>query len=104
MGRDDAPRFVVDSAARRLRCAVRVSRLRDLGGIPERALPIRQLSLAVLLAASFRRRCGQLVRAKANMVARAASVFTGAHHPAVSSRLQSNLLLLPRSLLHVLLG
>src|SRR5690349_11369508 len=77
----------------------RLRRLRDLGRLPERALHLRSLSLAVLLAGAFRLVAPCLVRAEAGMVAGAAAVLAGAAHPAVPRSLPVHLLLLPRRVL-----
>src|SRR4026207_106536 len=103
MGRDNAPRRLVGSAGCRVPHSVRFSRVRDLGCIPERVLRVRQLSVTVLFTARVRRLSALVVRPEAVMVAGAASVFTGADHPAISRGIPIHLLLLPRRLLQSVL-
>ena len=52
---DSAAGCVVGAAAGRLPRALHLHRLRDLGGVPGRALPLRHLPLAVLFARALRR-------------------------------------------------
>ena len=47
----------------------RLRGLRDLGGVPERALHLRPVSVAVLLAGALGRLAARLVRAQAGLVA-----------------------------------
>ena len=102
--RDLSPRRVVGGAAGGLPGAGRLRRLRHLGGVSERALHLRALSVAVLLAGDLRRRRARLVRPQAGVVAGAAAVLAGAPHPAVPRALPLHLLLLPRRLLQGVLG
>src|SRR5262245_13555898 len=101
---DDASRRVVGSAAVDLPRAVVLPRLRHLGGLPERALHVRQLSVAVLLAGDLGRLAARVLRAQARVVPGLAAVLAGALDPALPCRLSLHLLLLPRRLLQGVLG
>src|SRR5205085_266848 len=74
---DDAPRRLVGDAALRVRRADGVRRLRDVGGVPERKLRVRTVSLALLLAAPLQRRIAgaRLVRREAHRLAAAPSLL-----------------------------
>src|SRR6185437_3300173 len=95
---------MVASATRRLHDPRRIRRLRDLGGIPERSLHLRAVPLALLFAGAVGRSADGVVRRQAGMVARAAALFTGPDHPALSRPVPRHLLLLSRRLLQGILG
>src|SRR4029079_17074900 len=78
--------------------------LRDLGSVPERALHVRPLPVAVLLAGDLRRLAACVVRPKAGLLAVVAALFAGADHPALPGTLPVHLLLLPRRVLQGVLG
>src|SRR5689334_4161507 len=95
---------MVAAATRRLHDSERFRRVRHVGGVPERALHVRALSLALLLARDLRRFAPRLVWAEAVLVAGVRSLFAGADHPALSGLVPLHLLLLSRRLLQGLLG
>src|SRR5262249_1138629 len=95
---------VVGATGRRVSRAVHLSCLRDVGGIPERPLQLRTVSLTVLLSRDFRRIAAQLVWSKASGIAGMASFFPPLPHSSPSRLLSPDLLLLPRCLLQGLLG
>src|SRR5512146_3203084 len=59
--RDDAPRRLVASSARGIRRTLELPGVRDLGGVPERQLRVRQLPVAVLFAAAVRPSAARVV-------------------------------------------
>src|SRR6267142_2165310 len=98
-----AERPLVGLPADHLRGPRVVRRLHHLGGLPGRALPLRKLSLPVLLARAVR--LGErLVRPQARLVAGLAGVFAGDPDPLGARRVPADLLLLPRRLLQGVLG
>src|SRR6185503_8632573 len=99
-----AARCVVDRARADVHGARELRRLRDLGRLPERALPLRGLPLAVLLPRDLRRLAARVARPEARAVAGVASVLAGPDHPSVPGSLPADLLLLPGHLLQVVLG
>ena len=69
--RDDVPsRQMVGSATQRVPRTLGVRRLCDVGGVPGRALSLRAVPLAVLLARALRRLAARVVRPEARLVAR----------------------------------
>src|SRR6185295_10134070 len=66
---DHAAGCLVGAAVGDVPRLLRLHRLYHLGGVPGRALPVRRLSLAALLARDLRRRRAQLVRRQAGLVA-----------------------------------
>ena len=95
---------MVDDTARRLHRLHVVHRLRHVGGISERALRVRSVSLAVLCTGPVGRLRARVVWPAARVVAGAAAVFTGAADSSVPRTLPLHLLLLPRRVLQGLLG
>ena len=99
-----APRLVVGSACRGLPRLHVVHRVFDVGRLPERALHVRPLSLAVLFAGAVRRFAARAPGTEARLVAGVAAVLAGADHPPVPRALPRHLLLLPRRVLQGVLG
>src|SRR5947209_4336311 len=95
---------MVAAATRRIHHLDRLRRLRDVGGIPERALHVWAVSLAILLARDLRRSEDRLVRREAGVVAWATPVLAGADHPPVSRAVSFYVLLLSRRVLQSILG
>src|SRR5215471_11166239 len=95
---------MVGGTAFRIPWSFNVSDLFDVGGVSERALLLRAVSVAVLLSRDLGRFTARVVRAQAGLVSGNPPVFSGAAHPAVSWPLSPDLLLLPRCLLQSLLG
>src|ERR1051326_7262147 len=93
--RDLPPGRVVGAAARGLRHPRELRGIRHLVRLPERALHLGAVPLAVLQPRAVRRFAPCLVRAQARLVARMAAVQPGAHHPAVPGALPLHPLLLP---------
>src|SRR5262245_11660864 len=90
--RNCAARCLVAPAARCVPGDLDVHRVRDLGGVPRRALRLRTLSLTVLLPGNLRRITAQLVRSSSGGVAVVAAVLTGPADPADSGALPLHLL------------
>src|SRR6185295_18693843 len=92
--RDQPPRSMVGHAGHRFSRLVRVHRLRDVGGLSERALSLRTISLADVLARAFRLVAAQLVRSEARVVARCTPLLAYVSHHRRPARLSPHLLLL----------
>src|SRR5690606_36212584 len=90
---------MVAPAGRGLPRVERLHRLLHLGRVPGRALQLRQLPLALLLARALRGLRPRLVRSPPGMVARLASLLARVPDPVGARRLPAHLLLLPRRLL-----
>src|SRR6187399_2534017 len=102
--RDDAARRLVAAAAGHVPGALDLRGLRHLGGLPGRALPLRAVPLALLLARAVRRLAARALRAQASLVAVRDPLLGRAADPVGAGRLPLHLLLLPRRLLQVVLG
>src|ERR1700730_16048495 len=94
-----ATRHVVAGAAAGLPRPGHVPRIRELGGIPERALRFRPLHLTLLFARDFRRFAPRLLPWPAFLVPQLPAVFAGAVHPLDTGTVPLHLLLLSRGLL-----
>ena len=101
---DRPPRRLVGAAGGDLHHPRELRRLRHLGRVPERVLPLGPVPVALLLARTVRRLAARVVRAQARLVAGAAAVQPGAAHPPLSRALPLYLLLLPRRVLQGVLG
>src|SRR5262245_64727062 len=101
---DHAAGRVVGHAAGDVPRALGLRRVRHLGRVPERALHLRSLPVAVLLARAIRRLAARLVRREAGRRAAVAAVLARAADPALSGPLPSHLLLLPWRVLQGVLG
>src|SRR5690348_4118963 len=95
---------MVAPATCRLHDPRRLRRLCDVGRIPKRALHLRAVPIAVLLAGAVGRSPHGVVRRETRLVAGPAAVLAGADHPAVSRPVPLHLLLLSRRILQGLLG
>src|SRR5512132_1167889 len=95
---------MVAAATRRLHDPRRIRRVRDMGRVPERALRVWSVSVAVLFARAVRRSAHCVVRRKARMVADASAVLSGADHPAFSRAVSFHVLLLSWRVLQSVLG
>src|SRR3954469_3415781 len=95
---------MVAAATRRFSDPWRLRRLRDVGGIPECALHVRSLPVAVLFAGDFRRSKDGVVWREARVVAGASAVLAGVDHSAVSGTVPLHVLLLSRRVLQGILG
>src|SRR4029453_9413617 len=87
-----------------VRHSVGLRRVLYVGGVPGRALHLRSVPVAVLLARALRRLAACVVRPEARLVACVAAVLPGPADPAVSGALPAHLLLLSRGLLQSVLG
>src|SRR3954468_20993228 len=100
MGRNGTTRGVVDHAVVRLPRAGRVHRLRDVGGVSERALHLGAVSVAFLRAGVVgagggrSRTSSRVVRSQAVVVAGTRTLLARAADPAVPRPLPLHLLLL----------
>src|SRR6185503_12030086 len=102
--RNRAARLVVGRADDRVHGLRRVYRVCHVGGVPERALHLRPVSVSVLLARAVWRFTPRVVWTKARMVAGTCAILAGAADFAVPGSLPLHLLLLPRRLLQGVLG
>src|SRR5260370_1387078 len=102
--RDRAPRRVVVATARRVPRARYVHCVRHVGRVPRDALPLRTVSITVLLTRGVRRVSAELVRPGAPVVADVAAVVSRLLHSLGTGRFPTHLLLLPRRLLQGVLG
>src|SRR5689334_21479283 len=102
--RNVSPRRMVDSAGGRLRDPVVIRGLRDVGRVPEWALHVWAVPLAVLRAGAVRQLTARVVRAEAGVVARVAALLSRAADPAIPGTFPLHVLLLPRRVLQGLLG
>src|SRR5262249_12952049 len=101
--RNRARRPVVAHTGRRLFGIRLVPRLHHVGRLPERALPVRSLPLAPVLARAAGLR-PRVVRAEAGLVAGLVAVLPGVVDPLGARRVPPHLLLLPGGLLQGVLG
>ena len=101
---DRTPRHVVGNSAGSVPGVLDLHRLRDVGRVPGRALHLRAVSLAVLLAGDLRHLAALVVRAVPGLVAGVHPGLAGAADPAHPRRVPLHLLLLPRRLLQGVLG
>src|SRR4051812_20671404 len=95
---------MVAAATRRFSDPWRIRRLRNLGGVSERALHVWAVFIAVLFARGFRRSKDSVVRRETRLVAWAASVLARSDHSAIPGTLPVHLLLLSRRVLQGVLG
>ena len=92
--RDVAARRLVGAAGRRRRRSRGLHRLHDVGRVAGRALRLRQLPVAPVLAGAVRRLVAQRVRAAARVVAGVAPVLARDPHSVGAGGLPGHLLLL----------
>src|SRR5881296_1251170 len=81
-----------------------VHHLLDMGRLPGTALLFRSISVAILLARTFRLLAPQLVWRQTRLVARLADLFSCVADPLGAGRISSHVLLLPRRVLQSILG
>src|SRR5262245_2578397 len=91
--RNRAARLVVGRADDRRHGLRRVYLVFDVGGVSERALHLRPVSVSVLLAGALWRFAPRVVRTEARMVAGVRTVLPSAADPAVPGSLPLHLLL-----------
>ena len=101
--RNESPRCLVASAARRLPRPLYVRRVRDVGGLSRRSLHVRPVPLPLLLSRALRQLTSQLVRLEAGELARVAAVLAGAADPADPRPVPIHVLLLSRRVLQSVL-
>jgi hypothetical protein len=82
----------------------RISRLCQLGGVPEQPLHLWSVYLTVLFTRAFRQFPTRLVWPETEMVSELSALFSGAVHSLDSRPVPCDLLLLPRRVLQIVLG
>src|ERR1700728_2934881 len=82
----------------------RVSRLCQLGGVPEQPLHLWSVYLTVLFTRAFRQLPTRIVWPETEMVSKLSALFSGVSHSLDSRSVPCDLLLLPRRILQIVLG